>query len=187
MLIVPMLVLALTPLIEPSFGYASRPQAARAGEPEPPGAQGADRPGARHVPPRHHHRAAWWRRRPRPSAPTRCSARTCAYYHDIGKGKNPLYFGENQKGENRHDSLAPGDERGDHQAPRHRRARAGAAVQAAQLVADAIAQHHGTRLVGYFFHKAVKEQEGKERAAAVDEASTATPGPQARSSARRRW
>ena len=31
-------------------------------------------------------------------------ARTCAYYHDIGKGRNPLYFGENQKGENRHDS-----------------------------------------------------------------------------------
>src|SRR5207237_7189976 len=30
-------------------------------------------------------------------------ARVGAYYHDIGKGKNPLYFGENQKGENRHD------------------------------------------------------------------------------------
>src|SRR5205085_11286206 len=33
-------------------------------------------------------------------------ARVGAYYHDIGKGKNPLYFGENQKGDNRHDPLA---------------------------------------------------------------------------------
>ena len=34
-------------------------------------------------------------------------ARSCAYYHDIGKGRNPAYFGENQKGENAHDTLAP--------------------------------------------------------------------------------
>ncbi|MGC4115558.1 MAG: HDIG domain-containing protein [Myxococcales bacterium] len=34
-------------------------------------------------------------------------ARVCAYYHDIGKGKNPLYFAENQRSENRHDKLAP--------------------------------------------------------------------------------
>src|SRR5690606_42093743 len=25
-------------------------------------------------------------------------AKVCAYYHDLGKGKNPLYFAENQKG-----------------------------------------------------------------------------------------
>src|SRR5207249_1336906 len=34
-------------------------------------------------------------------------ARVGAYYHDIGKGKNPLFFGENQKGENRLDGLTP--------------------------------------------------------------------------------
>src|SRR5207244_11761262 len=32
--------------------------------------------------------------------------RVGAYYHDIGKGKNPLYFGENQQCENRHDQLS---------------------------------------------------------------------------------
>src|SRR5205814_6646445 len=34
-------------------------------------------------------------------------ARVGAYYHDIGKGKNPLCFGENQKGENRLEGLTP--------------------------------------------------------------------------------
>jgi len=35
-------------------------------------------------------------------------ARVCAYYHDLGKIRNPLYFAENQRGgENRHDQLAP--------------------------------------------------------------------------------
>jgi putative nucleotidyltransferase with HDIG domain len=86
-------------------------------------------------------------------------ARVGAYYHDIGKGKNPLYFGENQKGDNRHDQLT--------------------ALQSAQLikrhvadgllvarqaklprqVEDFISQHHGTRLIGYFFHRAREEAE----------------------------
>jgi putative nucleotidyltransferase with HDIG domain len=88
-------------------------------------------------------------------------ARVCAYYHDIGKGKNPLFFGENQRGENKHDKLAPqmsaliikrhvidGVEMARH-------------YKLPKQVADAIPQHHGTRLVGFFYHKAVKEQEGK--------------------------
>ena len=40
---------------------------------------------------------------------------------------------------------------------------------------DVIAQHHGTRLVGYFHHKAVKDAE--EREGAVDEAVFRYPGP----------
>src|SRR5437868_15139172 len=31
-----------------------------------------------------------------------------------------------------------------------------------KAVYDAIPQHHGTKLVGYFFHKALKEHEGKD-------------------------
>src|SRR3972149_10081068 len=34
-------------------------------------------------------------------------AKVSAYYHDIGKMKTPLYFIENMRGENRHDTLAP--------------------------------------------------------------------------------
>src|SRR5581483_11813662 len=103
-------------------------------------------------------------------------ARVCAYYHDIGKGKNPLYFGENQKGENRHDQLAPGMSAqiikkhvsdGIEMARQYKLPRA---------VADAIPQHHGTKLVGYFFHKALKEQEGKE-GPPPDEAAFRYPGP----------
>src|SRR6185312_11509491 len=45
-----------------------------------------------------------------------------------------------------------------------------------KAVYDAIPQHHGTKLVGYFFHKAMKEQEGKE-GAPVDEALYRYPGP----------
>src|SRR3990167_9380823 len=33
-------------------------------------------------------------------------AKVSAYYHDIGKMKTPLYFIENMRGENRHDTLA---------------------------------------------------------------------------------
>ncbi|HEY6099095.1 MAG TPA: HDIG domain-containing metalloprotein, partial [Anaeromyxobacter sp.] len=33
-------------------------------------------------------------------------ARVCAYYHDLGKIRNPFYFAENQRNDNRHDELA---------------------------------------------------------------------------------
>jgi putative nucleotidyltransferase with HDIG domain len=104
-------------------------------------------------------------------------ARSCAYYHDIGKGRNPAFFGENQKGTNAHDGLAPQMSaviikrhvtEGLELARQHR---------LPQRVADAIPQHHGTRLVGYFFHKAQKEQEGKSPASPVDEGVYRYPGP----------
>jgi hypothetical protein len=46
-----------------------------------------------------------------------------------------------------------------------------------KLVADAIPQHHGTRLVGFFYHKALKEQEGKESPQPVDDSIYRYPGP----------
>jgi cyclic-di-AMP phosphodiesterase PgpH len=88
-------------------------------------------------------------------------ARVGAYYHDIGKGKNPLFFGENQKGENRHDALGP------QMSARiiHRHVTDGVelarAAKLPQVVIDFIVQHHGTRLIGYFFHKAKEEAERK--------------------------
>ena len=104
-------------------------------------------------------------------------ARSCAYYHDIGKGRNPLYFGENQKGENRHDTLAPAMSAviiKRHVTEGMEMARQ---YKLPKLVADAIPQHHGTRLVGYFFHKAMKEQEGKESPQPIDESIYRYPGP----------
>ncbi len=104
-------------------------------------------------------------------------ARVCAYYHDIGKGRNPLYFSENQRGDNKHDKLAP-----QMSALVIRRHVTDGVEMARQYklpkqVADAIPQHHGTRLVGYFFHKALKEQEGKADPQPVDEALYRYPGP----------
>ncbi len=86
-------------------------------------------------------------------------ARVGAYYHDIGKGKNPLYFGENQKGENRLDGLTPVVAAEIIQ--RHVQEGLEVARQAKlpRQVIDFIPQHHGTRLVAYFFHRAKEEAE----------------------------
>jgi len=105
-------------------------------------------------------------------------ARVCAYYHDLGKIRNPGYFSENQKDENRHDELAPsmsalivkrhiidGVEVARHWGlPRE--------------VEDAIRQHHGTRFVSFFWAKAKARasQEG-EAIAVPDEGVFRYPGP----------
>ena len=86
-------------------------------------------------------------------------ARVCAYYHDLGKGKSPLYFGENQRGNNRHDDLPPEESARviiEHVARGLEIARR---YKLPKQVMDGIPEHHGTRLVGYFFHKALKQAE----------------------------
>jgi putative nucleotidyltransferase with HDIG domain len=107
-------------------------------------------------------------------------ARVGAYYHDIGKGKNPLFFGENQKGENRHDALPPAVsvkiirkhvEDGIELARKSR---------LPQAVIDFIAQHHGTRLIGYFFHKA-KDEAARKGEPPPQEADYRYPGPKPQS------
>jgi putative nucleotidyltransferase with HDIG domain len=106
-------------------------------------------------------------------------ARVCAYYHDLGKIRNPLYFAENQRGgENRHDQLAPSMSAlivkrhvtDGLELARHWRL--------PRVVADVIPQHHGTRHVGYFWAKAQQRtaEEGS-RASLVDEGLFRYPGP----------
>ena len=81
-------------------------------------------------------------------------AKVCAYYHDIGKCRNPLYFAENQRGESKHDALAPSMSA----LIVKRHVTDGLELAAhwrlPQPVVDAIAQHHGTRLVSFFWAKA---------------------------------
>jgi putative nucleotidyltransferase with HDIG domain len=106
-------------------------------------------------------------------------ARVQAYYHDLGKIRNPLYFAENQRGgENRHDSLASSMSAlivkrhvtDGLELARHWRI--------PKPVADAIPQHHGTRLVGYFWAKAQRAaDEAGARGTVVDEALFRYPGP----------
>jgi putative nucleotidyltransferase with HDIG domain len=163
LLIVPTLVLALTPLLELGFGYASDLKLLELANLNHPALKEliVQSPGT------YHHSIIVGSLVEAAAEVTACNpllGRTCAYYHDIGKGKNPLYFGENQKGENPHDCLAPGMSAviikrhvsdGLELARRYKLPRA---------VQDVIAQHHGTRLVGYFHHRAVEQAEGREGA-----------------------
>ena len=111
-------------------------------------------------------------------------ARVGAYYHDIGKGKNPLFFGENQKGENRHDALQP------QMSAKliHRHVTDGVELarkaKLPQAAIDFIEQHHGTRLIGYFFHRAKEESERKGEAPPSEaEFRYGGPRPQSREAA----
>lgn len=106
--------------------------------------------------------------------------RVGSYYHDVGKAKNPQYFAENQKvGENPHDKLKPNMSAliikahvkdGLEMARQHRLP---AEIQ------DFIAQHHGTSLISYFFHKA-KQMEDPD-IPEVDEKDYRYPGPKPQS------
>jgi putative nucleotidyltransferase with HDIG domain len=112
-------------------------------------------------------------------------ARVCAYYHDLGKIRNPLYFAENQRAENRHDDLAPSMSA--LIVKRHVTDGLELARQwrLPKVVADAISQHHGTRLVGYFWAKAQRAAEEASRQAnaerprspAIDESLFRYTGP----------
>jgi putative nucleotidyltransferase with HDIG domain len=107
-------------------------------------------------------------------------AKVCAYYHDVGKIRNPLYFAENQRGENRHDALAPSMSAlivkrhvtDGLELARHWRL--------PSVVADTIPQHHGTRLVGYFWAKAQRLAGQGGAGGALDEALFRYPGPRPR-------
>ncbi len=82
--------------------------------------------------------------------------KVAALFHDIGKISYPEYFIENQfGGENKHDKLAPSMsaliltshvKKGVELAQNNR---------LGQEIADIIGQHHGTRLMSYFYQKAI--------------------------------
>ena len=107
-------------------------------------------------------------------------ARVAAYYHDIGKMKNPLAFIENQAGaHNIHDDLTAetsariisGHIRdGIDLAYEH-----GLPVQ----VTGFIPQHHGTSVMSFFHGKALREVGGREDV--VDERTFRYPGPKPQS------
>ena len=107
-------------------------------------------------------------------------ARVAAYYHDIGKMKNPLAFIENQAGaHNIHDDLS---------AETSARIIAGHIRDGIDLgyehglpvqVIGFIPQHHGTSVMSYFHQKALREVGGNEEL--VDERTFRYPGPKPQS------
>jgi cyclic-di-AMP phosphodiesterase PgpH len=107
-------------------------------------------------------------------------ARVAAYYHDIGKMKNPLAFIENQAGaHNIHDDLT---------AETSARIISGHIRDGIDLgyehnlpvqVIGFIPQHHGTSVMSYFHGKALREVGGREDL--VAEATFRYPGPKPQS------
>jgi cyclic-di-AMP phosphodiesterase PgpH len=80
--------------------------------------------------------------------------RVCAYFHDIGKLKKPMYFIENQGEENPHDSLTPSMSALIIIA--HVKDGVDLAIKNKlnPVIIDVIREHHGDSLVYYFYHKA---------------------------------
>ena len=88
-------------------------------------------------------------------------ARAGAYFHDIGKLKRPMYFKENQIGENPHEHTNPYVSAAIVTA--HTRDGLIMAQQAhlPQEIQSIIAQHHGDTPVAYFYHKATQQADGQ--------------------------
>lgn len=98
-------------------------------------------------------------------------ARVGAYYHDIGKMRNPSAFIENQTGTNPHDELDPLVSAGIVAA----HIRDGIALadryHLPAVIRDIIPGHHGTSVVKYFFQ--IAQQRGQK----PDESAFRYPGP----------
>jgi putative nucleotidyltransferase with HDIG domain len=84
-------------------------------------------------------------------------ARVGGYYHDIGKLKYPQYFSENQIGENPHDELDPYSS----VAVLNSHISVGLTMadeyRLPKAIKDIVAQHHGSSLIKFFYHKASME------------------------------
>ncbi len=104
--------------------------------------------------------------------------RVGAYYHDVGKLRNPHHFVENQfDGDNIHGRLAPEASARtiiDHVTHGLELART---YRLPPAVTDFITEHHGTRLAGFFYREAVRLADGNP----VDERRFRYPGPRPQS------
>ncbi|WP_457680479.1 HD family phosphohydrolase [Thermovibrio sp.] len=100
-------------------------------------------------------------------------AKAGGLFHDIGKLKNPQAFIENQHGVNIHDKLPPEKSAAILRSHVEYGEELGKKYKLPQKVIDIIRQHHGTKLMKYFYYKA-KELYGKDK---VDEKSFRYSGP----------
>ncbi|MDD5199636.1 MAG: HDIG domain-containing protein [Terrimicrobiaceae bacterium] len=90
--------------------------------------------------------------------PTIC--RVCSYFHDIGKLVKPEYFNENMPpGHNPHDELTPTMSALIIIAHVKEGVDLALKNKLNPLVVDVINQHHGTSLVGYFYQRALQQQQ----------------------------
>ncbi len=90
--------------------------------------------------------------------------RVGSYYHDLGKLTRPYFFIENQfQGNNPHDKIPPS------LSSMILTAHVRGGVELAQqyklppVIKDIIEQHHGTTLIGFFYHRAMAERGNKDQ------------------------
>jgi putative nucleotidyltransferase with HDIG domain len=106
--------------------------------------------------------------------------RVAAYYHDIGKMLKPEYFAENQiHGVNKHDSLSPNMScliLASHVKDGLEMAKEAGLTE---TIRDMIPQHHGTRLMTYFYQRAKDSVDGKNYE--ISDANFRYPGPKPQS------
>ncbi|MDR0313492.1 MAG: HDIG domain-containing protein [Treponema sp.] len=95
-------------------------------------------------------------------------ARVGAYYHDIGKMENPMYFVENQSEYNPHDAMDP------KLSATVIRSHVKLGVEKARQlglpreVIDIVAEHHGNSIITWFYSKALKQEDTDVKKAAVN-------------------
>lgn len=99
-------------------------------------------------------------------------ARVCAYFHDVGKLKNPEYFCENQvDAGNPHDAIEP------HMSAliiiAHVKDGVDMAIQhqLVRPIVETIQQHHGTSQVAYFYRRAKQQEEDAHRGGQILQAN----------------
>jgi putative nucleotidyltransferase with HDIG domain len=106
--------------------------------------------------------------------------RVGAYYHDLGKMLKPEYFVENQMfGMNKHEALSPSMSCliiASHVKDGLELAKE---IGLAPKIRDLIPQHHGTRIMTYFYQKAKESLDAKHQE--IDEADYRYPGPKPQS------
>lgn len=88
-------------------------------------------------------------------------ARAGAYFHDIGKLKRPLYFKENQIGDNPHEHTNPYVSAAIVTAHTRDGLIMAQQYHLPQEIQDIIVEHHGDTPVMFFYHKAVQEADGQ--------------------------
>ena len=111
-------------------------------------------------------------------------ARVGAYYHDIGKMNKPAYFVENQMGsESRHEQLSPAMS----QLIIVGHIKDGIEIAREYALPTVLRQfietHHGTTLVEYFYHEAVKKQDDKQSPVSESEFRYTGPKPRTKEAA----
>lgn len=102
-------------------------------------------------------------------------ARAAAYYHDVGKLRQPEYFTENQTGYNPHNELSPElsvDIIRSHAKDGYELIRS---KHLPKMLADVALQHHGTMPIKYFYARALKMTDGELN---IEDFSYAGPKPQ---------